>query len=266
MITSFRNPLIKRIRQLRQKKVRLREGVGFLEGIRAVLTAVEAVPEQIESLVYAPDLLTSEVARKMLQAAAAEGVDTIPISAEIFNGISGRDNPTGLAAVIRSPLRRLVDLEVSPNSLFVALEAIADPGNLGTILRLLDAVGAAGCILVGQTTDLTHPNALKASMGSAFTVPVAAVERPEQLVEWASAQGLQRVATSARADESYWTAAYHFPVLIMMGSEQQGLSPGLREAADLSVVIPMWGQPTSLNLAVATGLVLYEVRRRSGLP
>lgn len=263
MITSHRNSLVKRLRRLRQKKYRLQENAGLVEGIRAVLTAVEHAPHLIDTIVYAPDLLTSDIALGMIGEQEARGVPCAALTADVFAAASERDNPTGLAAIVRSPVVPLSSLPRRAGGIYVVLENIADPGNLGTILRTLDGVGAAGCILYGQTTDVTHPTALKASMGSAFTVPLAAIDTLEGLLGWAEDLSARVVAASAHGSGSYWAADLRPPVVLLLGSEQHGLSPELAGAAGLTVKIPMWGRPTSLNVGVAAALLVYEVRRQA---
>lgn len=260
MISSFRNPLVKQIKRLRQKKYRQREGVFFVEGIRAVLTAVNH-HAAVETLVYAPELLTSEVALEMVYDQQRQGTRCEAVTSEVFQTISERDNPTGLGAVVRSPERPLTELKITADSLFIALTGIADPGNLGTILRTADAVGAAGIILVGQTTDVGHPTAAKASMGTLFTVPIATTTAAG-LLSWAAARRLHTVTTSAHATQLHWESTYQFPLLLIMGSEKEGVPADIATAAAQAIKIPMLGQASSLNLAIATGIILYEIRRQ----
>jgi TrmH family RNA methyltransferase len=262
MITSHRNPLVKRIRKLRQKKYRQREGAFFIEGIRVVLTALEQ-GAPMDTIVYAPDLLTSNVALEAVEAQRAAGQAVVAVSADVFGSLSERENPVGLGAVVNVELHRLERLPVVPESIYVAAEALSDPGNLGTILRTMDGMGAAGLILVGETTDPFHPTAVKASMGALFSIPVAETDSFERLWAWAAAHGVQTVATSAHARQRYWDAGYRFPVLLLLGSEGEGLSPALLQRADLAVSIPMHGTGSSLNVAVAAGLLLYELRRQA---
>lgn len=261
MITSFSNPLIKLIKRLRQRKYRQEEGVFFIEGLRVVLTAVEQ-HAVIETLVYALPLLTSEAGRQAIERLQRQGVDCVEVAPAVFESISERDNPTGLGAIVKMAWHELADLMVGERAIYVAVEDTADPGNLGTILRTMDAAGAAGLIVVGQSTDPFHPTAVKASMGTLFTVPLSRAADMESLLTWAQENGLQTVATSAKAKQVYWQAAYRFPVLLLMGSEREGLGKGVLEAADLAVTIPMHGSASSLNVAVATSLLLYELRRK----
>jgi TrmH family RNA methyltransferase len=174
-----------------------------------------------------------------------------------------RDNPFGLGAIIKFNLTPLEELAVESRDIFVALIGVSEPGNLGTILRTIDACGASGLILVGQTVDPFHPTAVKASMGALFSVPISLMAESKTMLEWAKSQGVQSVATSARVSQSYWNLDYQLPALLLMGSERKGLPADLISEADMAVSIPMSGQASSLNLAVATGLMLYEIRRRN---
>ncbi|MDX1687124.1 MAG: RNA methyltransferase [Candidatus Promineifilaceae bacterium] len=261
MITSFRNPLVKRIKKLKQKKYRQREGAFFIEGIRVVLSALER-GAPVEALVVAPELLTSDVAWEAVAEQRAQGVEVREVSGEVFESFAERDNPVGLGAIVGVRLRDLASLPAGPEDVFAALFDVGDPGNLGTIVRTLDGVGAAGLILVGQTTDPFHPTSVKASMGALFNVPVAEAETVEAMWRWAEGRGVHTVATSAHARQVYWDAAYALPALLLLGSEGEGLPADVMERAEQTVTIPMVGASSSLNLAVAAGLLLYEVRRQ----
>lgn len=261
MITSHRNPLIKRIRKLRRKKYRQEEGAFFIEGIRVVLTALEQ-GAPIDTLVYAPELLTSDVALATVAEQEAKGANVVQLAQDVFEAISERDNPVGLGAVVRVQLQSLETLPVPEDAIYVALDSISDPGNLGTIVRTIDGVGGSGLIIVGHSADPFHPTAVKASMGAIFTVPIAEVGSIEQLWQWAEERGLHTIATSAKAPHSFWEAPFHFPALLLLGSEGEGLAPDALQRAELAVSIPMYGSASSLNLAVANGLLLYELRRR----
>lgn len=261
MITSHQNSLVKRIRRLERKKYRQEEGAFFVEGIRVVLSGLER-SAPVEVLVYAPDLLTSDVAWEAIGRHEAAGGETVAVSGDVFRSFSGRDNPAGLGAVVSTRLYALDALPVSAGAILVAASDVGDPGNLGTIVRTMDGMGAAGLILVGQTTDPFHPTAVKASMGTLFNVPVAQVASMETVWAWAAQRDLFTVATSARAPHNFWEASYGFPALLLLGSEGEGLPAQMIERADLAVTIPMLGTASSLNLAVAAGLLLYELRRR----
>lgn len=260
VISSRQNALIKRARRLHQKKYRVREGAFFVEGIRVVLAALEqAAP--IETLIYAPELLTSDVALQAIESYRSQGGQVAAVTADVFQSISARDNARGLGAIIATQVKSPADFVARDDDIFVAVENVSDPGNLGTIVRTVDAVGAAGVILVGQSTDPFHPTAVRASMGALFSAPVATAATFDELWNWAREQRLQTIATSAHAKHAFWDAGYRLPALLLLGSEGEGLSEEVQARADLAIAIPMYGVSSSLNLAVAAGLLLYELRR-----
>ncbi len=261
LISSAANPLVKRVRALAERKHRRREGAFFVEGIQPVWQAVTAGVE-IETLIVAPDLLDGSPALEMVAEQQARGIRVARLSRELFERLSDRDGPSGLAAIVRGRVGTLDDLSVGPDSLLVALHQIGNPGNLGTIIRTADAAGSGGVILLGETTDPFAPAAVKASMGAVFSVPVAHAREPDELFEWARAHRLSVVTTSAHADGDHWAVSYPSPVALLLGSEGDGLPADLLARGDLSVRIPMTGSAHSLNLAVAAGILLYEVRRQ----
>jgi RNA methyltransferase, TrmH family len=265
-ISSAANPLVKRIRLLAERRHRRREGAFVVEGIQPVWRAVEAGWE-IETLIVSPELLTgSGPAAQMVAAQQSKGVRVARLTGELFSRLSDREGPAGLAAIVRGGLAGLPDLVVAPGSLFAAVHRIGNPGNLGSIIRTMDAVGGSGVILIGDTTDPFAPAAVKASMGSLFAVDVASVPDGGPFFDWAAANNVQVLATSGRADMDYWSAAYRPPLAVLFGSEGGGLPADLLARADLRIRIPMTGTAESLNLAVAAGVMLYEVRRRSAGP
>lgn len=258
MITSTQNATIKRIRRLRQKKHRLREAAFFVEGLRVVLTALE-MEAPVETIVWCDALLQSVIGRKTV---ANTDFPTVEVSETVFRAIADRDTPTGLAAIVTIDSAEISSLPITPDSVFIALTDIADPGNLGTIIRTADSAGASGILLIGDTTDPYHPAAIKASMGALFAVPVVSQVSSKEALLWANQNGLTIVATSAQADQVLWAAPLQPPLLLAMGSERHGLSAEWQQVADLFVTIPMHGVSSSLNLAIATGLLLYEVNRQ----
>lgn len=261
MISSFSNPLIKRVKGLGQKKNRQKEGAFVVEGVRGVLAAM-AGKASIETVLFCPDLLTSVPGRNAITTLQNQGVPCVAVSVAIFEAISERENPTGLAAIVQARLGKVSAWGVDPAGIYVALVEVADPGNIGTIIRTMDAVGATGLILVGNCVDPFHPTAVKASMGSLFGVSISMASDMPELFGWARQGGLQIVATSAKAKRSFWEVGeLSRPVLLLMGSERHGLDEASQQAADLRLTIPMRGTATSLNLAVATGLILYEMSR-----
>lgn len=258
MITSHSNPLVKSIKRLRRKKHRRQEGVFYAEGLRVVLAAVDA-NAPIETIVYSSELLTSQRAGQVVTEQQAAGTVCVEVAADVFRSISGRDHPAGLGAIVREGWTPLNELPVGGGDILAALVDVSDPGNLGTVIRTADAVGAAGVILAGQSVDPYHPTAVKATMGSLFHLPIAQAEDIDGLLAWASARGISSVATSAHARRSFRAAAYRYPLLVLLGSEGEGLPAAVIAAADQAVTIPISGSASSLNLAVAAGILLYEL-------
>ncbi|MGH8795164.1 MAG: TrmH family RNA methyltransferase [Stackebrandtia sp.] len=261
LVTSAANPLVKRMRALADRKHRRRQGAFVVEGLQPVRQAVEAGAD-VEVFVVAPRLLTHAASARMVAEQAERGVRVAHVSAELFARLSDRDGPSGLAAIVRIRTRDLDELEVAPDSLFVALHEVGNPGNLGTIMRTADAAGAAGVVLVGNTADPFDPVAVKATMGALFNVLVARAADADELFAWAEARGVTVAATSAKAESNFWGADYPSPLALLLGSEGAGLPDAVASGCRLRLRIPMTGKTESLNLAVAAGLLLYEAQRK----
>lgn len=261
LISSAANPLAKRLRSLRDRRARRRNGAFVVEGVAPVWHAVEAGAD-IETLVVAPELLADSPALSMLAEQEQRGTPVARLTGELFGRLSDRDGPSGLAAVVRARLGRLADVAVEPASCYVALFEVANPGNVGAIIRTADALGASGVVLVGDTTDPFSPPAVKASMGSLFAVPLLHEASLDSVFDWAEGAGVTTVTTSARAPRPLADAEFSGPLIVVLGSEREGLPADALARGDVSVAIPMRGLASSLNLAVAAGIVLYEVRRQ----
>lgn len=260
LISSPSNPLLKRIRKLRQRKHRAAEGGLFVEGIAPVWAAIDA-GAAVETIVVAPDLLTSDRALELVSRVDAP---VARLTAEAFESIAERENPSGLGAVVATPSRTLADVVLGETVLVVVLDEVGNPGNLGTIVRTADAAGAAGVVVAGDAADPWHPGAVKASMGTVFSTPVVPASL-EEVLAWARREGLAVVATSAHGRVGHWSLDYPERCLLLFGSEATGLSQETLDAADEVVRIPQQGVASSLNLAVAAGIVIYEsVKPRLG--
>jgi TrmH family RNA methyltransferase len=266
MITSLANERIKAIRKLQDRKAREESGLFTVEGLRIVAEAVEqaeAGRATIDTLIVAPELLKSAFGRDLVAEQVSRGVPALEVSAEVFERLSLKEGPQGLAAVIRQrwlPLQE-ARLEVSQNpasNTWVALDSVADPGNLGTILRTHDAVGGQGVILLDQSTDPYDPSAVRGSMGALFTQSLVRAKFSE-FAEWKRRLGYPVVGTSDKARVDYHTYQYPPGMVLLMGSERQGLQEHHLALCDEVVSIPMLGKSDSLNLAVATAVVLYEI-------
>jgi TrmH family RNA methyltransferase len=260
LISSAANPLIKRVRLLADRRHRRRERAFVVRGIQPVWQAVEA-GAAVEVLIVAPNLLKGQAAA-MVAEQESRGVRVARLSAELFGRIAERDGPGGLAAIVAGQPAGLDDLDVRPDSVFIALYEVGNPGNLGTIIRTADAAGAAGVILIGASTDPYDPAAVKASMGALFSVPVATAATAGEFVRWCRDRGVAVAVASGQGSGAIWDVALPAPVAILLGSEATGLPADLLTSGDLRLRIPMTGTAESLNLAVAAGILLYEAWRQ----
>jgi len=257
VITSTANSRVKLVRALRARRERERTGLAWVEGIRATVEALQ-LGAAIHALVVAPDLLDSDFARDAVAQAAARGVEVLDVSSAVFRSLSGRDGPQGLGAIVRQQWRSLDDVRPAEGDCWVALASVADPGNLGTVLRTCDGAGAEGVILLDASTDPYDPAAMRASMGAVFSRNLVRASF-DAFAAWARAAGATVVGASDRAPESYRDADYGSRTVLLMGSEREGLTTEQQSACDRMVSIPMRGRADSLNLAVATSILLYEV-------
>ncbi len=257
IIISPSNPRIKQIRALARHKERDGAGLCVAEGIFHVGEALAS--GNVAYLVYAPDLLISPFGRELVTAAEAGGVPVYSVSPDVMDTIAGKENPQGLLAVVHTKYCRLDDLSPSTHPWLVAVVAPQDPGNVGTILRTIDAVGASGLILLDGGVDPYHPVAVRAGMGTVFRLPVARATF-DDFSAWARAERYQVYGTSARGRIDYRAAdIYRPPLVLLMGSEREGLSERQAGACDDILRLPMHGRAGSLNLAVATGVFLYAI-------
>ncbi len=257
MISSRHNPAIKRMRALLHRRERDRTGLFLAEGIRIVTEAIHA-NAPVQEIVFAPDLLTSQFGQALVQRQAAAGAHCTAVSADAFNSISLKERPQGLAAVVRQRWARLADLQPGRELCWIALNEAQDPGNLGAILRTGDATGAGGVILLGQTTDPYDPAAVRASMGAIFSQRLIRATFAE-FIGWAREHRCLVVGAAGAAAIDYRACAYAAPLALLMGSEQHGLTAEQQAACQAVVHIPMVGASDSLNLAVATSVILYEL-------
>jgi TrmH family RNA methyltransferase len=263
-ITSFRNPKVKFLRSLRMRKVRQREGVFLVEGIRIVEEAL-ACSVPVETLVYAPDLLVSARARGLVERVAPE--QRLALAGDVFGSISGREQPQGIAAVVRIEELLLAAIPLSAGLLVPVAYQLNDPGNLGSIVRTADAAGASGVVVVEPSADLYDPQAVRATMGSLFALPVVHLEDESALLRWyagvrAAGLDLLVAATSAHGAQVHFDVSYRRPLVLLLGNESYGLPEAVRASADVQVRLPMAGRATSLNVSAAAAALIYEVVRQ----
>lgn len=261
-ITGFSNPTVKFLRSLREKKLRKREGRFLAEGLRLLTDARESgrLPEM---LVMARGRDEHPLLAALEADVLAAGGEVIETEEEILSKITGKDNPQAVAGVFAEFDTRLAALDRGAAKIWLVAQALRDPGNLGTMLRTGDAVGAGGLILIDDCADPFSVEAVRASMGAIFTQALA--QAPwDEFIGWLRAGDGQLVAASLRDALPYREAPYAAPCFIMVGNESRGLPEEYEMACDLRVTMPMKGRADSLNAAVAAAVLGYEVLARLG--
>jgi TrmH family RNA methyltransferase len=264
IITSASNPRIKFVRSLRRRAVREQSGLFFVEGVRAIAEAIQ-LGAGVQTLVVAPALLTSPLGYELIY--QVSGADYLEVNADVFRSLSAQENPQGIGAIVRQKWVELGTAKANLGLCWVALESVQYPGNLGTVLRTSEAVGGAGVILLGNATDPYDPLCIRASMGAVFSQNLMRTTFPE-FNAWCSREHCTLVGTSPSAATDYLAVAYPEPTVLLMGSEQHGLTAEHIAACHHLVRIPMVGRCDSLNLAVSTSTILYEIfnQRRAASP
>lgn len=250
-VTSLANPTVKAVRALHMRKARQESGLFLAEGLKAVAEGVE-LGWTLKTLLYA----APAAGHTLLQRAAAVAGEVLEVGPAILEKVSRRENPQTVIGVFEQIFTPLSSLGPTRAACWVALEAVRDPGNLGTIVRTADAAGCGAVILVGDCCDPYSVEAVRATMGSIFATPIVRTS-VDAFVEWRRTWPGSVVGTLLSADTDFREAVYRPPTLLVMGNEQAGLSPRVAEICDAAVKIPMRGRADSLNLAVATGVMIY---------
>jgi TrmH family RNA methyltransferase len=252
-ITSLQNPRIKHIVKLRSdRRLRLRDGVTLVEGADEINLAISSGLQPV-TLFTAPEIAIREV--------SSSTAEMLTVDRRVFAKISFRENPDGCLAIFRVPARSLERLSLGSPALLVVAESLEKPGNLGAILRTADAAKVDAVVVCGNPVDLWNPNVIRASRGTIFTVPALEVENG-LLLEWLRSEGIRVVATSSTAVETYTETDLRGPTAVVVGAEDSGLSAFWLEHSDVQVRIPMLGAVNSLNVSVATALLVYEAVRQ----
>lgn len=261
VLTSLQNPRVKQLVRLRERRVRDREGVFLIEGYREILRAAESrLP--IRELFTCAELFLGENDQALIDRVVREcGARVCATSASVFGKLSYRDRPDGLLAVAPQPDWSLGKLVVGDRPLIVVATSIEKPGNLGTILRSSDAVGANAVIVCDPVTDVFNPNVVRASVGTLFTVPIA-IATGDATLAWLREHRVRTVATSPAAATVYSDEDLTQACAIVLGSEQYGLGDEWLAATDAQVKIPMQGRADSINVAMAATVLMFEAQRQ----
>ena len=261
-ITAYSNPLVKRVQGLRDKRHRREEGLFLAEGLR-ILTEARETGRVPAYLFFAAASAEHPLVVALVEAVEARGGEAVETTPDILSKLSGKDNPQAVVGVFETFETPLEALDRARAPIWLVAERLRDPGNLGTILRTGDAVGAGALILLDECVDPFSTEAVRASMGALFTVPIVRVGWGE-FVAWLRGGPGQLVGLSLQTDNDYRGAAYDAPTFLMTGNEAQGLPAAYETACDLLVKLPMRGKADSLNAAVATAVMAYEVLARVG--
>jgi TrmH family RNA methyltransferase len=254
-VTSLANATVKAVRALHLRKERDETGLFVAEGLKNVIEGVDT-GHAPRILMHGPDAVDHPMMQKAIQATAAARGEVIEVTEEILAKVSRRDNPQAVVGVFDQVFTPLSAIDPATAPCWVALHRVRDPGNLGTIVRTADAAGCGGVILVGECCDPYSVEAVRATMGSIFAVPLVQATEAE-FTAWRAGWPGSVVGTLLSATVDHRQAEYRKPTLVLMGNEQQGLTPDLAALCDVNVKIPMRGRADSLNLSVATGVMMY---------
>ena len=263
ILTSTANPRIRAAAALRDRRSRDRTGLTLVDGAREVRRAIEGRAVVEEAFVCEP-LLSGVDARAVLDLLAAREIPVQSVNQPVFERIAFGDRAEGIVAVTRIPSLALADLTLPQDPLVVVIEGVEKPGNVGAVLRSADGAGADAVVAADPRTDLFNPNAIRASAGTMFSVPVAAGASPAVL-SWLRAAGVRIVSARVDAERLYTEADLTGAVAIVLGAEADGLT-GAWSGPDLEAVrLPMLGVADSLNVSVSAAILLYEARRQRGV-
>ena len=259
-LTSLQNPTVKNVVKLRDRRHRDRQGLMLIEGTRELARALDnGVP--ISQLFVCQELFPGETHQTLVPRAVENGGQVLNVSPTVFAKMAYREHPDGLLAVARQPKWSLDDFQLGPCPLIVVAVGLEKPGNLGSILRSVDAAGADGIIVCGGQTDPANPNVVRASIGTLFSVQVAQADSRE-ILQWLQERNVRIFAASPHAADEYTQIDLRNPCAILVGTEHSGLSDEWMASAHACVRIPMQGQADSLNVAMATTILLFEAIRQ----
>ena len=254
-VTSLTNPTVKAVRALHMRKERDETGLFVAEGLKTVIEGVET-GHAPKILMYGQGAADHPLLQNALRATLQARGEVIEVTQDILAKVSRRDNPQAVVGVFTQVFKPLAEIDPEEAPCFVALHRVRDPGNLGTIIRTADAAGCGGVILIGECCDPWSVEGVRATMGSIFAVPLTVATEAE-FAAWRAGWPGSVVGTLLSAEVDHREAAYAKPIIVLMGNEQQGLTPDMAAHCDMNVKIPMRGRADSLNLSVATGIMIY---------
>ncbi|BCY28702.1 TrmH family RNA methyltransferase [Flavobacterium okayamense] len=258
-IESVQNPFIKSLVQLQEKsKVRKQNGTFLIEGQREIDLALKGEYE-IETILFLPEIISIESLKELVN----RQINTIEISKEVYQKLAYRDTTEGIIAVAKTKLLALKDLKLSKNPLILIAEGLEKPGNLGAILRTADAANIDAVIIANPRTDLYNPNIVRSSVGCLFTRQIA-VGSSEEIIAFLKENNINYYSATLQNSTSYHTQDYTKPTALVVGTEATGLTEIWREDSTSNIIIPMQGEIDSMNVSVASAILLFEAKRQRG--
>jgi len=257
LICQANDPRFRHLRSLQTPQGRSHTGLYLIEGIRHVARAAEE-RAPIQSLFLSPGVLSNPFGQKLTRRLRQSGIPSEQLTLQLYRDLTLAAEPQGLGAVVRQQWSPITQARPSAGSLWLAVESVDSPGNLGTIIRTAEATGVTGIVVIGANADPYDPTAIRASMGSLFSRKLFRCSVRE-FTDWARAFNVALVGSSPAGLLDYRSFRCRWPTALLIGSEKHGLSDQLAEACDFMIRIPMVGRGDSINAAVAAGVLLYEL-------
>ena len=262
VLTSVQNPRVKAAVRLRDGRHREKQGRIRIDGARELLRAVRAGVSLVEVFVCRP-LCQSADAREVLAELAECGAEVLEVAEPVFEKLAFGDRSEGVVGVARMPRPTLSELKLPENPLVAVLEGVEKPGNVGAVLRTADAAGVSALVVADGRTDLYNPNAIRASLGTIFTVPVCTATAEETL-DWLRQHSLAIYAARVDGSVPYTDVDYRGPTAVVLGSEAEGLTDAWKGADVTAIRLPMLGAADSLNVSATAAILFYEALRQRG--
>ena len=258
-ITSSQNPFIKSLVQLQEKaKSRKQSGTFLIEGKREIELAIKGNYE-LETVLFLPELISEEQLSKL----SKSQINLIEINKEVYQKLAYRDTTEGIIAVAKTKSLALQDLKLPENPLILVMESIEKPGNIGAMLRTCDAANIDAVIIANPKTDLYNPNIVRSSVGCLFTNQIA-TGSTEEVIQFLKEKNIAIFGATLQNSNFYHTQDYTIPTALVVGTEATGLTQAWRDAATQNVIIPMQGEIDSMNVSVASAILLFEAKRQRG--
>lgn len=258
-ITSSQNPFIKSLVQLQEKaKSRKQSGTFLIEGKREIELAIKGNYE-LETVLFLPELISEEQLSKL----SKSQINLIEINKEVYQKLAYRDTTEGIIAVAKTKSLALQDLKLPKNPLILVMESIEKPGNIGAMLRTCDAANIDAVIIANPKTDLYNPNIVRSSVGCLFTNQIA-TGSTEDVIKFLKEKNIAIFGATLQNSNFYYTQDYTIPTALVVGTEATGLTQAWRDAATQNVIIPMQGEIDSMNVSVASAILLFEAKRQRG--